>query len=47
VSTGIASSTAAATLASDPVTWLENNAVYIAVGVAAFFILNNFAGKKR
>jgi len=33
--------------ASDPVAWLENNAVYIGAAVAALVLLNNFTGGKR
>jgi len=33
--------------ASDPVTWLEDNALYIALGIGGLVLLNNFTGGKR
>jgi hypothetical protein len=39
--------TSAATPASNPLTWLENNALYLGLGVGALVLLNNFTGKKR
>jgi hypothetical protein len=42
-----AGSGATASLASDPISWLENNALYLGLGVGALVLLNNFTGKKR
>jgi len=42
VNTGIT-----ATLASNPLQWLENNALYIGAGIAAVILLNSFLQKKR
>jgi hypothetical protein len=39
--------TSAATPASNPLSWLENNALYLGLGVGALVLLNNFTGKKR
>ena len=33
--------------ASDPISWLENNALYIGGAIAALVLLNNFTGRKR
>ena len=33
--------------ASDPLTFLENNAMYIGLGIGALVLLNNFTGKRR
>jgi hypothetical protein len=32
---------------NDPLTWFENNAIYIAAAVGALVLLNNFTGKRR
>lgn len=42
-----ASGVPAATPASDPLTWLENNALYIGGAIAALVLINNFTGGKR
>ena len=48
VSPGVtAAGTPGASLASDPVAWLEDNALYIALGVGGLVLLNNFTGGKR
>jgi hypothetical protein len=36
-----------AAAATDPLTWFENNAIYIAAAVGALVLLNNFTGKRR
>ncbi len=41
------STAAGASFTSDPLTWLENNALYIALGVGGLVLLNNFTGGKR
>lgn len=33
--------------ATNPVAWLENNAIYIGAAVAALVLLNNFTGRRR
>jgi len=45
--TAAGASAAATTPVSDPVAWLENNALYVALGVGALIFLNNFTGGKR
>jgi hypothetical protein len=42
-----ASGVPAAAPASDPLTWLENNALYIGGAIAALVLINNFTGGKR
>jgi hypothetical protein len=41
------STAAGATPTSDPITWLENNALYIGGAVLALILVNNFTGKRR
>jgi hypothetical protein len=48
VSPGItASGQPGASLTSDPIAWLEDNALYIGGGIAVLVLLNNFTGGKR
>jgi hypothetical protein len=34
-------------LATNPLSWLEDNALYIGLGIGALVLLNNFTGRKR
>lgn len=42
-----ASGTSATASATDAVSWLESNALYIALGIGGLIFLNNFTGKRR
>lgn len=48
VSSGtVATGQTPAAASTDPVSWLENNAIYIGAAVAALVLLNNFTGRRR
>lgn len=47
ISTPSTPATATPAAASDPLAWLEGNALYIGLGIGALVLLNNFTGRKR
>lgn len=47
VSAGTTASGTPQAAVTNPLTWLENNALYIAMGVGALVLVNNFTGKRR